>query len=78
MRKFIRKIICRLKGHKYYVIKEYSPTVRKLGCSICKSKFGMNDRVKAVIPWDSELEELHEGEWRKDFEGATIARRPRF
>lgn len=53
-------IACLLFGHKYFVIKEYSKTTRKVGCRRCKKLWGMNDRVKAFIPWDSELEELHE------------------
>lgn len=58
----MNKLICWLFGHKYYVIKKYSPTTRKVGCGRCKETWGMNDRVKVFIPWDNELEELHEGE----------------
>lgn len=53
--------LCKLFGHKYTVIKEYSKTTRKVGCKRCKAVWGMNDCVKALVPWDGELEELHEG-----------------
>lgn len=55
--------LCWLFHHDYYVLKRYSVTTRKLGCRRCGRHFGMNDRVRAVIPWDSELEELHEGRY---------------
>lgn len=55
----IKQLICFLFGHKYYVIRKFSPTERKVGCARCFKEWGMNDRVKAFIPWDGELEELH-------------------
>lgn len=57
----MKKVICWLFGHKWFVIKKYSPSVRKVGCRRCKNVWGMNDHVKSLIPWDRELEELHEG-----------------
>ena len=57
-----RWVICRLfKKHKYYTIKKYSKTIRKVGCRRCEKVWGMNDRVKTLLEWDGELEELHEG-----------------
>jgi len=56
-----RWVMCRFGKHKYYVIKEYSKTVRKVGCRNCEKVWGMNDRVKSLLEWDGELEELHEG-----------------
>ena len=44
-----RWVICRLfKKHKYYTIKKYSKTVRKVGCRRCEKVWGMNDRVKSL------------------------------
>ena len=59
--RIIKKLICFIFGHKYWVIREYSPTVRKVGCKRCFGEWGMNDSVKAFVPWDSELEELYPG-----------------
>ena len=57
-----RWVMCRVfRKHKYYVIKKYTKTVRKLGCRRCPKTWGMNDRVKSLLEWDGELEELHEG-----------------
>jgi len=55
----IYKVLCFIFGHKYFVIKRFSHTVRKVGCSRCGRSWGMNDTVKAFIKWDGELEELH-------------------
>ena len=55
----MKKLLCFIFGHRYFVIKEFSHTVRKVGCSRCGEKWGMNDEVKAFITWDDELEELH-------------------
>ncbi len=56
-----RLVMCRVfKRHKYFVIKEFSKTVRKVGCKRCGLTWGMNDRVKAFLPWDGELAELYE------------------
>ena len=55
----MKKILCFIFGHRYFVIKKFSYTVRKVGCSRCGNKWGMNDEVKVFIEWDWELEELH-------------------
>ena len=61
----LRRIICAVSGHNYFVQRIFSPTSRKIGCSRCGMEWGMNDRVGAIIPWDGELEELYRsiGQW---------------
>jgi hypothetical protein len=53
----VKRLLCTLFGHKYYFIKRYTPTTRKIGCERCGRHFGMNDDVRCVVPWDDELEE---------------------
>lgn len=55
----MKKILCFLLGHKYFLIRELTEQSRQIGCWRCKCKFGMNDDVRAVIPWDSELENMY-------------------
>ena len=55
----MNKVLCFLFGHRYFIIKEFSYAVRKVGCFRCGRKWGMNDRVKVFIKWDRELEEFH-------------------
>lgn len=55
-----RKFPCIVLGHRYEVAQEFSPFVRRVICRHCKGDWGMNDNVKAFIPWDAELTELHE------------------
>jgi len=55
----MKKLLCFIFRHRYFIIKEFSHTVRKVGCSRCGKEWGMNDRVKAFVKWDRELEKLH-------------------
>ena len=57
----MKRAICALLGHRYFVAKEYGGGVRKVGCRRCGRAFGMNDRTRTLVDWDGELEELHEG-----------------
>lgn len=54
-------VLCRLFGHKYFVIKRFDAETRKVGCKRCHRAWGMNDRVKAFVEWDADLELLHNG-----------------
>lgn len=54
----IEKLLCAVFGHKYVVEMVFSPTYRKVGCTRCNKKWAMNDRVKSLLPWDGDFEEL--------------------
>ena len=45
--------------HKYYMIKRFDNQTRKMGCKRCNKKWGMNDRVKALVEWDADLADIH-------------------
>lgn len=54
---------CKLFGHsKYRIVQKFSGTSRRIRCLRCGKDFGMNDEVRAVIPWTGELEQMY-----KDF-----------
>ena len=55
----LNKLKCIFGYHKYYLIFKIDCVNRKIGCRHCYKQFGMNDRVKAVVKWDGELEELY-------------------
>ena len=55
----MKKIICFLLGHRYFVIKQFSDGSRKVGCKRCKMVWGMNDRMKAFLKWDWEFEKFY-------------------
>jgi hypothetical protein len=63
--KALNKLICAMFGHRYVVQRVFSPTSRKVGCTRCGKEWGMNDSVRAFIPWDGELEQLYRdiGQW---------------
>ena len=50
------KILCFLFGHRYFLIKKYTKTTRKIGCHRCGKEFGMNDDVQVILEWDKEFE----------------------
>ena len=58
MDKLLKKIKCWVFGHQYRLEKKYSNNVQKLNCKRCGEKFGINHDVRAVLPWDQELEDL--------------------
>lgn len=61
----IARLSCSLFGHKYVVERLFSPVSRKIGCTRCGQSWGMNDNVRAVVPWNGELEQMYRilGQW---------------
>jgi hypothetical protein len=55
----LKKLICVLIGHRYVLLRVFSPSSRKIGCTRCGKEWGMHDSVPAFVPWDGELEQLH-------------------
>ncbi len=53
----IRRLICMLFGHSYYVIEEFSPRIRHIGCRRCGREWGMHDDLMVIVEWDDELAE---------------------
>lgn len=56
----IKKLVCWVVGHDYFLIKKLTRQSRKLGCRRCNKCFGMNDDVRAVIDWDQDCENMYE------------------
>jgi|DEB0MinimDraft_3_1074331.scaffolds.fasta_scaffold08462_4 hypothetical protein len=56
---YLKAIKCLLFGHKYRIVQQFSKTVRRIKCDCCGGDWGMNDRVRVIVKWDSELEEMH-------------------
>lgn len=53
----MKRFLCFVFGHRYFVIRKYTPVVRRLGCHRCGCSWGMHDDLKALVPWDEELAE---------------------
>lgn len=78
------RIVCAVAGHRYVVQRVFSPTSRQVGCTRCGREWGMNDSVRAFIPWDGELEQMYRdfGQWPGQVPNAALtgdgpqARRP--
>lgn len=56
----MKALICWLFGHKYRLIRSYSPTQRRIGCCRCHEQFAMHDGLGALLPWDGEFAELYQ------------------
>lgn len=56
----MKRWICWVFGHKFFVVKRLTVWSRKIGCWRCGQCFGMNDDARAIIPWDDELEAMYE------------------
>ena len=54
----MRRFVCWLFGHRYYIEREINFTSRKLGCARCGMMFAMNDDVHCLLPWDDDFENL--------------------
>lgn len=53
----MKKLLCLILGHRYFLIERYSSTTRKVGCHRCGTAWGMSDTAQALVEWDGELEE---------------------
>jgi len=59
MERFKKWLLCKIFGHEYYVVQEFGSHTRRISCSRCKKDWGMNDRVKVMIDWNSYLSEMY-------------------
>ncbi len=67
----IRRLLCRLLGHRYVIVRRFSHTARKLRCLRCGEAFAMHDLLRALLPWDGEFDELYCGnDWEETHECA--------
>lgn len=57
-KRLLGRATCLIAGHRYYVLQEFGGGVRRVQCPRCGGDWGMNDRVRAIVPWDAELEDL--------------------
>ena len=55
----MRKLICKILGHKYKLLRKISNTIVEVKCDRCKSEFGMNSDIESILPLDGELKTLH-------------------
>ncbi len=51
--------VCSIVGHRYKVTRRVARSIYELQCPRCKARFGMNTSVKALLPLNLELQELH-------------------
>jgi hypothetical protein len=52
-------LICWMRGHEYAIWQAFTPRSRRVYCERCQKDWGMNDDVRAFIPWDSEIEQMY-------------------
>ena len=52
----MRRLLCYLIGHDYYIIKELVRSFRKVGCRRCKKEWLMGDHTRSLVEWDNTFE----------------------
>ena len=73
--KLIRKIMCSIGKHKYYLIKKIDSRTNQVGCKNCRKIWGMHHPTKSFVEWDDDLELMHFGEGNvvsNSFNGVNI------
>lgn len=58
--KAVVRLMCFVFGHQYDVWQVFSSTSRRVVCHRCRRSWGMNDQVRAFIPWDRDIESMYE------------------
>jgi hypothetical protein len=59
MHSWVKWLADKCHKHDLYVIQEFSPHARRVGCTRCNKTWAMNDNCRAFLEWDSEFEELY-------------------
>ena len=54
-----QKLLCWIFGHQFQVAQEFESWSRRVVCPCCRGDWGMNDNVRAMIPWDEELADMY-------------------
>ena len=57
--RLIRRLLCAFFGHDYFLVQEFGPHSRRLGCRHCDGDWGMNDDARAIVEWGPEFEEMY-------------------
>jgi len=55
----MKRLICLLRGHRYYVVQEFTTAERRVACARCERTWAMHDGRQAFVPWDKDLEQLY-------------------
>lgn len=61
----IKLVFCWIFGHDYQVWQHFNHTSRRVVCERCGGDWGMNDSVRAFVPWSGELAEIYEMQGKK-------------
>jgi len=54
-----KELICRILGHRHYIIREFNCEARKVGCHRCHGTWAMHDPTRSFLPWDADFDALY-------------------
>ena len=57
--RWVRRLACTVAGHQYRVLRRMNPGERKVGCDRCRCTWGMHDRTRTFVPWDSSFDAMY-------------------
>lgn len=55
----IKRLICWVFGHQYYVVQSFRFGHRKVGCARCQRYFAMHDGCRMLLDWDDDFEKFY-------------------
>jgi hypothetical protein len=55
----MKRLVCLLLGHKYYLVRVLTDNGKLIGCKRCGKFYGVNDDVRAILPFDEDLCNLY-------------------
>lgn len=53
------RLTCYLFGHKYQSIRRINSSIEEVFCERCFKEFGINHKIKSILPLDEELKQAH-------------------
>ena len=71
MPRWIRKLMCMIRGHRYALIKRVCSGNRHIGCSRCGRTWSAHTETKSILEMDWELDDMYLDNYGYDSEAAA-------
>jgi hypothetical protein len=54
------RFLCLVFGHRLFVVQNFGPGARRVGCRCCDGDWAMHDGERAFVKWDGQFTEMYE------------------
>lgn len=62
----MKKIICFIFGHNYYMTEKWSNTARRVGCKRCNGDWAMHDPTKSLVEMNGEFADMYKTKYPRE------------